>query len=292
MANVKTNTLPVRLGGPLHFTLASSPAALSGDVNNYALSDETVLRIDGGLADRTLTGIDGGAEGRVLYLLNVGTTNKLTLSHQSGSSLAANRVVGGGASDVVVRHGAGAMLMYDATASRWRVISEPDIDADGPGDVVGPASSADNNVPRYDTTTGKLIQASNLAIGDTGVATMTTGANGSTMVDGFLTEIHTLAAAATSDTVIGIPAGAVVSHVALRVTTLITGATSFDLGIAGTTSRYGDDLAVTAGTVSVTADPRAYAAPTLLRFTANGGDFTAGVVRVDIHYKLATAPTS
>jgi len=36
----------------------------------------------------------------------------------------------------------------------------------GSGDVVGPASSTDNAVVRYDGTTGKLIQNSNAILSD------------------------------------------------------------------------------------------------------------------------------
>ena len=39
----------------------------------------------------------------------------------------------------------------------------------GTGDVVGPASASDNAIPRYDGTTGKLIQNSTVSIADDGV---------------------------------------------------------------------------------------------------------------------------
>lgn len=38
--------------------------------------------------------------------------------------------------------------------------------AGGSGDVVGPASSTDNTVPRFDGTTGKLLQGSGVTVGD------------------------------------------------------------------------------------------------------------------------------
>lgn len=41
----------------------------------------------------------------------------------------------------------------------------------GTGDVVGPASSVDNTIPRYDSTTGKLIQTSGVSINDSDVMT-------------------------------------------------------------------------------------------------------------------------
>jgi len=50
------------------------------------------------------------------------------------------------------------------------------------GDVVGPASSTDNAIARYDTTTGKLLQNSVVTIGDTGAATGFTTLSASTSV--------------------------------------------------------------------------------------------------------------
>jgi hypothetical protein len=53
----------------------------------------------------------------------------------------------------------------------------------GTGDVVGPASATDNALVRFDTTTGKLVQNSNVTLSDTGVynlpaAATPTAANG------------------------------------------------------------------------------------------------------------------
>lgn len=45
-----------------------------------------------------------------------------------------------------------------------------------PGDVVGPASARDNAVARYDGTTGKLIQNSNLSVLDGNANTLLVGA--------------------------------------------------------------------------------------------------------------------
>jgi len=50
------------------------------------------------------------------------------------------------------------------------------------GDVVGPASSTDNAVARFDTTTGKLIQNSVVTVGDTGVVAGITELTASTKV--------------------------------------------------------------------------------------------------------------
>src|ERR1043165_521220 len=39
--------------------------------------------------------------------------------------------------------------------------------ASGSGDVVGPSSSTDNTLVRFDSTTGKLIQGSGISVDDT-----------------------------------------------------------------------------------------------------------------------------
>ena len=50
------------------------------------------------------------------------------------------------------------------------------------GDVVGPASSTDNAIARFDTTTGKLLQNSVVTVGDTGAVTGVTTLAASTSV--------------------------------------------------------------------------------------------------------------
>lgn len=105
-----------------------------------------------------------------------------------------------------------------------------------------------------------------------------------------LEESHTLALAATSDTVIQIPDRAIVFGVTVRVQTAITGATSYNCGIVGDSSKYGGSLGVAAGSNnSGVTGPTAFYANTPIRFTAVGGNFTAGVIRVAIHYLMLGA---
>lgn len=126
------------------------------------------------------------------------------------------------------------------------------------------------------------------------------GSNGTNVGVLTMTELHTLDTAATSDTTIEIPAGALLLFATVRVTTAVvtSGATNtFDVGIAGATTRFGDDIAGAAGTtttgIDIAGTPRFYAAGTALRFSAPGVEtFSSGVVRVSLHYMLATAPTA
>jgi hypothetical protein len=98
---------------------------------------------------------------------------------------------------------------------------------------------------------------------------------------------------ATVDTTIEIPNGSIVFNVSSRTTTTITGATSYDCGVAGNTGQFGGSLGVAAGSTNKgVIGPTGFYADTPIRLTANGGNFTAGAVRVAIHVYVPTPPTS
>ncbi len=105
-----------------------------------------------------------------------------------------------------------------------------------------------------------------------------------------LEESHTLALASTSDTVIQIPDRAIVFGVTVRVQTAITGATSYNCGIAGEANKYGGSLGIAAGSNNIgVTGPTAFYADTPIRFSAIGGNFSGGVIRVAIHYLTLAA---
>lgn len=110
-----------------------------------------------------------------------------------------------------------------------------------------------------------------------------------------LTELTTIAAAATTDTTIQIPENSILMAVSVRVTVLIPTAASFTYGIAGATARFGTGILVAAGTTSpgTLGSPLHYASATAVRFTPNltPGD-NSGRVRVTIWYFDSTPPTS
>ncbi|MEL6364131.1 MAG: DUF2793 domain-containing protein [Pseudomonadota bacterium] len=103
---------------------------------------------------------------------------------------------------------------------------------------------------------------------------------------------HAVSSGPISDTAAVIPDRAVVFAVSALVVGDVTGAASWDLGVAGATDRYGTAIAIGAGTAFVgpSAQPVGYYADTALRLTANGGDFTGGTVRLAVHALLSTAP--
>jgi hypothetical protein len=61
----------------------------------------------------------------------------------------------------------------EATGLKWATVT-------GSGDVVGPASATDNALVRFDSTTGKLVQNSNVTLADSGTALVFSGAAGLT----------------------------------------------------------------------------------------------------------------
>ncbi|HRW16712.1 MAG: DUF2793 domain-containing protein [Amaricoccus sp.] len=100
-------------------------------------------------------------------------------------------------------------------------------------------------------------------------------------------------AGASVDSTITIPDRAIVLGVSTRTVTAVTGATSYDCGIAGEPSKFGGSLGIAAGsTNSGIIGPQAFYAPTPIRLTAGGGSFTGGAVRVAIHYLLPRVPQS
>ena len=92
---------------------------------------------------------------------------------------------------------------------------------------------------------------------------------------------------------IAIPDRAIVLAVSTRTVTAITGATSYDCGIAGAPAKFGGTLGIAAGSTNVgVIGPQAFYAPTPVVLTANGGNFTGGEVRIAIQYLLPTAPAA
>ena len=127
--------------------LASLPAAGNTTGTIRQTLDTTYLyRWDGAAWDLYYDGTGGGG------FTNPMTTNGDLITQTAG---------------VPARIGIGAngtVLSSNGTAASWQVVS-------GTGDVVGPASSTDNAVARFDLATGKLLHNSVVLIDDVGVVT-------------------------------------------------------------------------------------------------------------------------
>jgi hypothetical protein len=90
-----------------------------------------------------------------------------------------------------------------------------------------------------------------------------------------------------------IPDRSIVLGVAARTTLAITGATSYGVGTASTPTQFGNLLGVALNATNIgVIGPAGFYADSKVRVTANGGNFTAGKVRLIAYFMEMTAPTS
>ena len=107
--------------GGVRFSGAVSPSQITADQNNYGpagIETANVLRISSDAA-RNVTGLLALPAGGSMLLLNMGAFG-ITLMNESASSSASNRFAIG--ADFVLATGRGALLWYDSTSARWRLI--------------------------------------------------------------------------------------------------------------------------------------------------------------------------
>lgn len=108
--------------------------------------------------------------------------------------------------------------------------------------------------------------------------------NGATTGMSVIEELLTGLSGASVDSSVVIPDRAIVLGVSTRTVTTITGASSYDCGIAGEADKFGATLGASAGSNNRGAiGPQAFYAPTPIRLSANGGNFSGGAVRIAIH---------
>lgn len=104
-------------------------------------------------------------------------------------------------------------------------------------------------------------------------------------------EEETTLSGATTATAIVIPARAIVLAVSTRTTVAVTGATSYDCGLAGEAGKFGGSLGVARNSSNIgVIGPTAVYADTPVLLTAAGGNFTGGKVRVALHLLRFDAP--
>jgi hypothetical protein len=112
---------------PLAFMLANdiSPPQLTANQNDYApagIAAASVVRLDMN-ANINITGWAGSnVDGSVLIVENTTTTRTLILQHENAGSAAANRMLCPGAQDVQLQPLCSAVMIYDSTSARWRVL--------------------------------------------------------------------------------------------------------------------------------------------------------------------------
>jgi hypothetical protein len=118
------------------------------------------------------------------------------------------------------------------------------------------------------------------------LANIAAAAHGANIQIGVLEMLVTLAGSSTNAS-LQIPANCIVMAVGARVLTTITGAASYEVGVAGNLSQFGSTLSTTVGSTNFgLIGPTAFYVATTLTITAAGA-FTGGQVRLSISYMLA-----
>ncbi len=124
------------------------------------------------------------------------------------------------------------------------------------------------------------------------IATVAQGANGATIQFGVVETLVTLSGASTTASA-QIPANCIVLSVGARVVTAIAGAPSYEIGVSGNLSQFGSALSASAGATNYgLIGPNPFYSATSLIVTATSGSFTAGQVRLSIHYMTANPSAS
>lgn len=143
-------------------SLTADPGALS---NGYAWYNSTSNQLKA-----RINGITGA------FYITGGTDVAVADGGTGLSSIAGLSILVANSADtyVALTPAAGQSLRINAGGTAWEAYTP------ATGDVVGPASSVDNAIARYDLTTGKLIQDSSVIISDTGDLTLGKSSTGGT----------------------------------------------------------------------------------------------------------------
>jgi hypothetical protein len=118
----------LRVGGHLSVQGVNTPPALTADVNDFDPGPAMHIRVSPSTGvNRTITGLIGPThvQGTLVVISNYSSTagGTVTLANESASSIAANRFLCPGNVSYVIPIRGSVMAIYDASSSRWRIIS-------------------------------------------------------------------------------------------------------------------------------------------------------------------------
>jgi hypothetical protein len=114
------------LGAEVRFAGVITPAQITSDQSNYdpsGNSTASALRLSSD-ASRNISGLAQGNSGTIKWLANVGTFN-IVLQHEQTGSSPSNRFLFPSAENITIPPDSAMRIQYDATSSRWRLVSRP-----------------------------------------------------------------------------------------------------------------------------------------------------------------------
>jgi hypothetical protein len=122
---------------------SSTLAQITANQNDYAISTAAAVARLSSDASRNITGIAAGTTGRIFMLVNVGAFD-IVLKNQDINSTIANRFDFG--ADVTLSAKKSALIEYDATDSRWKMVANT-AGASVANGAVTPVTLATNAIP-------------------------------------------------------------------------------------------------------------------------------------------------
>ena len=112
------------MAGSFHYQPAREiTVTTTGNIDNLDFESAGLLRMDNGVLS-TIRGLlaKGEYAGQMVTIVAIGA-GAVDLAHQDANSTAANRIITPTAATVTVTAATGrAMLIYDLTAARWRLV--------------------------------------------------------------------------------------------------------------------------------------------------------------------------
>ena len=99
----------------------TSPSALGSSQGDWNPGAGDVIRASASVSGVAISGIFLGNE-YTRVLINVGTTNNLTLKHQASTATSGYRIITPNGGDYIVQPTGAATILYDIIDNRWRVL--------------------------------------------------------------------------------------------------------------------------------------------------------------------------
>lgn len=116
LLSAEASSTSLFINGSVRFS-AISPAQITSNQDDYALGAGVFFRLSTD-AQRNITGFTGGLNGRHIVIANVGSFNINIVNNST--STAANRIITGIGTDLVIPPDQILNLIYDSTTTRWR----------------------------------------------------------------------------------------------------------------------------------------------------------------------------